>query len=276
MHANGVTCSDCHDPHTAQLRATGNAVCTTCHAPSDTPGSHHHHRTGSAGAACIVPHAVAHVHGHRRAARSRIQSATSRSDRHNGCSNTCTDCHRDKRPQWAANAIEQWFGKQRQGTARYAQAISSARGGQPDAERLLSEVLADGPHQASLAQRHSRAPPPSVARAFPRPCGAQRQTAIRWCGSQPPNQEQRCRRSTRALLCPALLSDAHRAVRAAATNALVTRGSNARIDSDPALKSAVNEYRETLTYNADRPGESGGARNARGAAWPSRARNKCV
>ena len=33
MYAKGVTCSDCHDPHTQRLRATGNALCAQCHAP---------------------------------------------------------------------------------------------------------------------------------------------------------------------------------------------------------------------------------------------------
>jgi doubled CXXCH motif protein len=39
MHAAGVTCSDCHNPHTLKLRVAGNAVCAQCHAPEtfDTP-----------------------------------------------------------------------------------------------------------------------------------------------------------------------------------------------------------------------------------------------
>ena len=32
MHAAGVRCSDCHDPHSLRLRASGNGTCTTCHA----------------------------------------------------------------------------------------------------------------------------------------------------------------------------------------------------------------------------------------------------
>ena len=31
MYASGVACSDCHDPHSARLRASGNALCSTCH-----------------------------------------------------------------------------------------------------------------------------------------------------------------------------------------------------------------------------------------------------
>src|SRR5262249_60341987 len=32
MFAAGVTCSDCHEPHTAKLRAEGDNVCLQCHA----------------------------------------------------------------------------------------------------------------------------------------------------------------------------------------------------------------------------------------------------
>jgi predicted CXXCH cytochrome family protein len=31
MHAAGVTCLDCHDPHTARPKLAGNALCLQCH-----------------------------------------------------------------------------------------------------------------------------------------------------------------------------------------------------------------------------------------------------
>ncbi len=57
MHRQGVTCSDCHDPHSQKLRVDGNAVCGQCHAPGkyDAP-AHHRHKTGSAGAQCADCH----------------------------------------------------------------------------------------------------------------------------------------------------------------------------------------------------------------------------
>ncbi|MEE4236012.1 MAG: multiheme c-type cytochrome, partial [Anderseniella sp.] len=53
MHAAGVTCSDCHNPHSGKLHRSGNAVCAQCHAPEkfDIP-DHHHHASGSPGAQC--------------------------------------------------------------------------------------------------------------------------------------------------------------------------------------------------------------------------------
>ena len=57
MQRKGVTCSDCHEPHSQRLRVEGNAVCGQCHAPGkfDAP-AHHHHPAGSAGAQCVGCH----------------------------------------------------------------------------------------------------------------------------------------------------------------------------------------------------------------------------
>ena len=57
MYAQGVTCSDCHDPHSLKLRAPGNAVCAQCHQPAkfDAP-AHTHHAEGTPGAACAACH----------------------------------------------------------------------------------------------------------------------------------------------------------------------------------------------------------------------------
>ena len=57
MAARGVTCSQCHDPHTAKLRAEGNALCTQCHDRQTFDGGQHHfHRAGTEGARCVSCH----------------------------------------------------------------------------------------------------------------------------------------------------------------------------------------------------------------------------
>ena len=40
MYAHGVTCGDCHEPHSLQLRAPGNLVCAQCHDPSRFDSDH--------------------------------------------------------------------------------------------------------------------------------------------------------------------------------------------------------------------------------------------
>ena len=59
MFHNGIRCSDCHNPHSANLIHTGNQVCTSCHqhpAGKYDTEAHHHHKPGTAGAACVNCH----------------------------------------------------------------------------------------------------------------------------------------------------------------------------------------------------------------------------
>jgi Cytochrome c554 and c-prime len=64
MHRMGVTCSDCHNPHSGKLASPNlNAVCGGCHLPEkfNTP-EHHHHKAESTGALVYVaPTAVPSV-----------------------------------------------------------------------------------------------------------------------------------------------------------------------------------------------------------------------
>src|SRR5262249_12452477 len=55
MYANGVTCSDCHNPYTGKLRRDGNALCSGCHLPAKYDTSEHtHHTSAGAGGACVA------------------------------------------------------------------------------------------------------------------------------------------------------------------------------------------------------------------------------
>ena len=57
MQHKGVTCSDCHEPHSLELRHEGNGVCLQCHAANtfDTK-KHHFHQMDSTGALCAECH----------------------------------------------------------------------------------------------------------------------------------------------------------------------------------------------------------------------------
>lgn len=140
MFAAGVTCSDCHDPHSAKLRMPGAQVCTQCHARSYEEPSHTHHE-GASAPDCISCHMPARKfmvidtrHDHSfRVPRPDLSMTL-------GVTNACTDCHSDKSAEWAASAIEKWYGPERKGYQAFGPAFHAAWSGAPDAAALLAAV----------------------------------------------------------------------------------------------------------------------------------------
>lgn len=112
MYQKGVTCIDCHEPHTAQLRAQGNALCGRCHQASrfDTE-QHHFHRNGSSGAQCVECHMPARNYMVIDARRDHsIRVPRPDLSQTLGSPNACTQCHADKPLTWATAALDQWYG----------------------------------------------------------------------------------------------------------------------------------------------------------------------
>ncbi len=113
MYQAGVTCSDCHNPHSLELR-TGpdpNAVCAQCHLPMRFAArEHHRHESGQAGCVdCHMPateYMVVDPRGDHsfRIPRPDLSLA-------NESPNACTACHADRDDQWAAAAARDWWGE---------------------------------------------------------------------------------------------------------------------------------------------------------------------
>ncbi|MEO1678209.1 MAG: multiheme c-type cytochrome [Pseudomonadota bacterium] len=122
MYAAGVGCLDCHDAHSANLVAEGNAVCTQCHSPAgnadyptltarlyDSP-EHHFHPEGSAGAECKNCHAVEQVYmGNDWRADHSFRVPRPDLVAETGAPNACTTCHNDRDAAWAAAELEARF-----------------------------------------------------------------------------------------------------------------------------------------------------------------------
>jgi predicted CXXCH cytochrome family protein len=107
-----VTCMDCHDAHSLKLQVDGNALCARCHnaAVFDAP-KHHGHKAGSKGAQCVechMPERNYMVVDARRDHAIRVP----RPDLSDALAtpNACNRCHTDRKPQWAAAAMDQWYG----------------------------------------------------------------------------------------------------------------------------------------------------------------------
>ena len=156
MHLEGVTCSNCHNPHSLELKADGNAVCTQCHnsAVFDTP-KHHHHTSGSDASLCANCHMPSTTYmgvDARRDHSLRVprpaQSAAA------GAPNACNQCHLDRDAAWSQRSIDGWLeasGK-KLSPHPFADAFHAAENRQTDAAPELLKIAAD----ASL---------PAIARA---------------------------------------------------------------------------------------------------------------
>lgn len=145
MYAKGVTCSDCHDPHTGKTRAQGNALCESCHTPAvyDT-AAHHMHKQGSAGSQCVACHMPSKNYMVINA-RPDHSIRVPRPDLtvQYGVPNACAQCHADKGAQWAADAIAKAQGPERKGYQHFVEALDAARRGRPGAASLLTTLAAD-------------------------------------------------------------------------------------------------------------------------------------
>jgi tetratricopeptide (TPR) repeat protein len=145
MYRAGVTCTDCHDAHSGQLHADGNAVCAACHLPSRYDSAQHHrHEPGTAGAACVschMPERVYMVNDWRADHSLRVPrpdlSATL------GTPNACNDCHVDQSAQWAADALTEWYPNSAHRGPHYAEALHAAHRDAPGAGEALASLAVD-------------------------------------------------------------------------------------------------------------------------------------
>ena len=118
MYARGVGCLNCHEPHGAELRAEGNAVCTQCHSPAGNPDfptltpadydspEHHFHEPGTPGAQCKNCHMAERIYmGNDWRADHSFRIPRPDLDARTGAPDACTACHADREPAWAAAEI---------------------------------------------------------------------------------------------------------------------------------------------------------------------------
>ncbi len=253
MHAKGVTCSDCHDPHTQRLRAPGNAVCAQCHAPGKFDAvAHHRHPPGSKGAECAACHMptttymgvdARHDHSFRIPRPDRSVSL--------GVPNACNSCHTDRPATWAAQALKTWYPQSKPGFQNYAEAF--AAGGRSMANELMSiarDREQSGFVRASavsrLGLRLSPATLPALRGALADPDPLVRATAAAALAGADA--------AVRAQLLPGLLGDPVCQVRMEAARALAGEpASSLPRSAQLALTRALDEYVAAERFNADRP-----------------------
>lgn len=152
MYHEGVTCSDCHEPHSLKLRADGNNVCLQCHSVKYDSQQHHFHQPGSAGALCANCHMPTRTYMVVDARRDHsIRIPRPDLSMQLGTPNACNQCHADKSAQWASDTINRWYGRAPSGFQEFAEILDSGEQGAPGARSALDSLAAD-PAQPAIAR----------------------------------------------------------------------------------------------------------------------------
>lgn len=257
MYAKGVTCGDCHDPHSGKLRLPGNAVCTQCHLPSkyDAP-RHHRHAAESPAAACVVCHMPAKTYmsvDPRRDHSFRIPrpDLAVKLDVPDACT---AACHRSRSAAWASAELKR---RSRDGSApsrHFAEIFHAAARGTPDGAADLQRLASDGELpaivRASALERFAAEggglAPDVAPRLLADPNALVRRAALTALHGADV--------ATRLRLIPPLLSDPVRTVRVQAAMSLVDLA-NAGLPETfrPVFRRALDEYLAEQRFNADRP-----------------------
>ena len=255
MYQQGVTCSDCHEPHSLELRSPGSQVCQQCHqAEKYATTDHHRHSVDSPGASCIECHMppttfmqvdARHDHSFRIP---RLQLSAGL-----GTPEPCTQCHADKDADWALAA---WYGDDlpdsRQAHWSMLLAADSLRvRGAAAAQRALAEDLQvpEIIRATAVARLASSGDPASLAALAqqildPNPM-------VRWAAARALRDADV---QTRATLGVRLLADPVRVVRMEAAISLAALGPEAvPPDQQVEFRAALDEYIAAQAINAERP-----------------------
>ncbi len=257
MHHEGVTCSDCHNPHSLALPFTDlNSVCGQCHLLTKFGAvEHHHHTTSSAGALCVnchMPTRTYMVKDVRRDHSFRVPRPDF-SSRY-GTPNACNECHTQKSAKWAEDTVAKWYGPGRRRESHFVEALDAGRRGLEDAEKLLVSLTTDVSKPAIaratalslLRQYLSPVSLPAVRVSLAADDALVRAAAVRALEPLAPKE--------RVQLVAQLLSDPIRAVRIEAARLLA--GSPFELfqqSQKTAFDSAISERIESEMISAERP-----------------------
>jgi len=267
MYAKGVTCNSCHEPHSAQLRDTGNGLCTQCHSEAgnkdfptlsrkiyDDP-SHHFHEAGSEGAQCKSCHMIERnymVADGRRDHSFRIPRPDLSVETQSP--NACTDCHSDQTANWAAEAVSQWYPDSKNRGPHYGQIIAAGRNnltGEADNLADLAEYTAlPGIVRATALEMLHRAATPELATRLA-PLLKDSDPLVRAAAV---GVQRGALETERPVRLAALLGDPVKTVRiAAAREFLSTRIARMPDSMTADLNKAMGDWQSSLLAKADFP-----------------------
>ncbi|UVE16051.1 tetratricopeptide repeat protein [Pseudomonas sp. LS44] len=270
MFAKGVSCSNCHNPHSTELKAPGNAVCLQCHNPAgktslpgidgkglqaknyDSP-EHHQHQPGQPGSQCVDCHMPGkfymgndfrHDHSFSIPNPGRALKL--------GTPDACLGCHKETAGDKVAEQFNAWYGADKPAVPRYDESLWLIRNGKPGASRALFQQLdsSDLPaiRRATLLAELPYYPSQralDLARRELKHADSQvRLAAIEAVTSMTPPEH-------RSGPIGPLLNDPVRAVRLAAASALLGLPAEA-LQYQPSWDKVIGEYEQVQKSLADR------------------------
>jgi tetratricopeptide (TPR) repeat protein len=253
MHQAGVSCSDCHDPHSLDL-VTGkdpNAVCAQCHLPAKF--ARNEHRRHPAGAVdCVDCHMTERTYmviddrrDHSfRIPRPDLSEAV-------GTPNACNGCHVDRDATWAKTVVAGWYGTDVFARPEFASAFAAVQLGHANAE--LREVINSAKHPGVvrataltlLAQPMSSDDLRAIDAGMTDPDPLVRVAAHRSIRKLPPD--------LRSPFGLAGLDDRVRSVRMEAALAFAGQHDLLSAAAARSFRAAANDYQAAYQYTANRP-----------------------
>ena len=256
MYANGVTCINCHDPHSMQLKADGNHLCTSCHSPEKFDvTTHTHHSENSAGAQCVnchMPETTYMTIDNRRDHSIRIP----RPDLSlvSGSPNACNKCHSDKSVNWAAENFTNWYAKQLPEEKTYAELLYKISKFTNESDPSLYELLVSKKYpaiiKAAAVERYNVFSSGRITEQVLSLSGSSdvtiRLNALKAIGNLSPERIV-------PLVSP-MLEDPVKAVRLEAVNILSPYTSQLSDDAKPRFAAALKEYltvQESLSHRPE-------------------------
>lgn len=255
MNANGVVCSNCHDPHTAKLVLPVEQVCTQCHQPKDyAVKAHHHHPENSAGAQCVSCHMPETTYmqiDDRRDHRWHLPKPSV--SQQLSTPDVCLSCHQDKDSSWSIKHTSVWsMGKVPVDDKPFAPVFAASNQGYREAASALSHIAQNQIHSDIIR---------ASATARLAPFGDTNTLIAVARGAKSSNELIRLAAAQGAVNLPIaerwrvmspLLSDAVLAVRAEAVSSLMPLWAELSKPQQDQIQPVLDEYFDIQAFNTDR------------------------
>ena len=254
MHAAGVTCTNCHNAHTAELKAPANTLCQTCHQTETYQNTaHHKHLQASTGAQCTSCHMPEKTY-------MRVDDRADHSfsiprpvlANRVGAPNACSSCHVDWQFEQLVLAYRELFGEEPE--SFWSEANYEGRRlnllALNEILRVANDESVSPIQRASLLAQSANFPARSTVDSIQANLGDTdplvRRAAVEASVFIPP--------SGRLQLLQPLIDDEIKTVRLAVANQLADAFLAAPDSMRPGLLQLFEEYEESLALNENSPG----------------------